>query len=160
MRIVTGCLVALALTAAVPQTSTEFYARYGRPDAERFVVRPDLMLSVEYGDDNEACRMRIEPRHNLTQSSSGDRPAPIDEITAVLNEVVPPEARGKELGPGKLIGAWAGSPPPTEYENVTIIREFEIGTKPFRVSSIAVLFKRPACDGLPKYVDPDWRESP
>lgn len=160
MRIVISCLAALALTAAVPQTSREFYARYGRPDAERFVVRPDLVLSVEYGDDNDACKMRIEPRHVLTHSSSEDQPVPIDELTSVLNETVPPGTRGKELGPGKLFGAWAGAPPPTEYKNVTIIEEFTSGMKPLKMSSIAVLFKRPACDSLPKYVDPDWRENP
>jgi hypothetical protein len=158
VRILTGCLVALALAA--PQTSTEFFARYGRPDAERFVVRPDLMLSVEYGDDNEACKMRIEPRHSLMQEFSEDLPVNMDEITGVLNEVVPPETRGKELGPGKPLGAIVGTPPTTEYENVTIIPELGLGPKPLKVSRVAVLFKRPACDRLPKYADPEWRESP
>jgi hypothetical protein len=78
--------------------------------------------------------MRIEPRHNLTHSSLEDQPVPIDELTAVLNEVVPPETRG--------------------------IQEFASGMKPLKESSIAVLFKRPACDSLPKYADPDWLESP
>jgi hypothetical protein len=158
MRIVAGCLIAIALTAATPQTSTDYYARYGEPDAERFVVRPDLVLSVEYGADGAACKMRIEPRQSLMYSMAirTNPTAPVDEVTQVLNEVVPPETRGKELGPGKLFPHVAGEPPPAEYENVTIIQEFGIGTKPLTLSSVAVLFKRPECDNLPKYFDPDW----
>jgi hypothetical protein len=156
VRIAVGCLIVIALTAATPQTSTDYYARYGQPDAERFVVRPDLVLSVEYGADGDACKMRIEPRQSLMYPISTNPAAPVDEAWQVLNEVVPPETRGKELGPGKMFGQIAGAPPPTEYENVTIIQEFGTGTKPLTMSSIAVLFKRPECQSLPKYSDPNW----
>lgn len=158
MRIVAGCLIAIALTAATPQTSNEYYARYGKPDAERFVVRPDLVLSVEYGAGGAACKMRIEPRQSRMYSMAiwTNPTAPVDEVMQVLDEVVPPETRGKELGPDKIFGQSAGAPPPTEYENVTIIQEFGVGTKPLTLSSVAVLFKRPECQSLPKYSDPDW----
>jgi hypothetical protein len=160
VRILTGLLFVGALTAVTPQASTEFHARYGQPDAERFAVRPDLTLSVEYGADGSACKMRIEPRHSLIYASWSNLPAPTEEVTDVLNEVVPQESRGKELGPGKLFGAWAGAPPPTEYEKMTIIQEFGNGTKPLTLSSVVVLFKRPACESLPRYTDPDWLKSP
>ena len=65
MRLVAGCLAAFALTVVTPQASDEYYTRYGKPDAERFVVRPDLVLLVEYGADGAACKMRIEPRQSL-----------------------------------------------------------------------------------------------
>ena len=156
MRISIACLLVGALTAVTPQTSTEFHARYGQPNAETFAVSPNLMLSVEYGDDGSACKMRIEPRHSLLHPSWSNPPAPTEDMMDVLSEVVPQESRGKELGPGKLFGAWAGAPPPTEYENVTLIQEFGNGTKPLTLSSIAVLFKRPACESLPPYADPDW----
>jgi hypothetical protein len=157
VRIVAGCLVAFALTAATPQVSDEYYARYGKPDAERFVVRPDLVLSVEYDTNGAACKMRIEPRQSLLYSMaiSMNPTASADEVMQVLNEVVPPETRGKNLGAGRIFGQLAGAPPPTEYENVTIIQEFGVGTKPFTLSSVAILFKRPECQSLPKYSDPD-----
>ena len=158
LRIVAGCLIAIALMAATPQTSNDYYARYGKPDAERFTVRPDLALSVEYGPDGGACKMRIEPRQILMYSMAiwTNPTAPVDEVTQVLNEVAPPETRGKELGPGKLFGQLAGAPPPTEYQNVTIIQEFGSSDKPLKMSSVAVLFKRPECESLPKYSDPNW----
>jgi hypothetical protein len=157
VRIVAGFVLAIAL-AATPQTSTDYYARYGRPDAERFVVRPDLALSVEYGSGGAVCKMRIEPLQSLTFSMAiwTNPTAPVDEVTQVLNEVVPPETRGKELGVGKLFPHVAGAPAPKEYENVTIIHEFGVGTTPLTLSSVAVLFKRPECESLPKYSDPDW----
>lgn len=148
------------LTAATPETSTEFHARYGEPDAERFAVSPDLMLSVEYGADGSACKMRIELRHNPFHSLRDGPPVTTEHMMGVLNEVVPQGSRGKELGPGKLFGAWAGTPPPTDYENVTVIQEFGNGMKPLKLSSIVVLFKRPACESLPKYTDPDWLKAP
>ena len=160
MRILAGCLLAGALTAVTPQTSSEFHARYGEPDAERFALSPNLTLSVEYGDDGSACKMRIEPRHSLLHDSRSNPPASIEDMMNVLNELVPDESRGKELGPGKLFGALAGAPPPTEYENVTLIQEFGIATKPLTLNSIAVLFKRPACERLPKYTDLDWLKGP
>lgn len=160
MRILTGCLLVGALTAVTPQASTEFHARYGQPDAERFAVQPNLTLSVEYGTDGSACKMRIEPLHSLLHPSWSNPPASLEDMMSVLNEVVPRESRGKELGPGKLFGAWAGAPPPTEYENVTLIQEFGNGTKPLTVSSIVALFKRPACESLPKYTDHDQLKGP
>lgn len=158
MRIVAGCLIAVAIAAATPQTPTEYSARYGKPDAERFVVRPDLVLSVEYGADGAACKMRIAPRQSLMYSMAiwTNPTAPVDEVTQVLNEVVPPETRGKDLGPGRIFPQAAGAPSPAEYENLTIIQEFGVGTKPLTLSSVGVLFKRPECDRLPKYSDPDW----
>lgn len=144
--------------AATPQTSDEYYARYGKPDAERFVVRPDLVLAVEYGADGGACKMRIEPRQSLLYSMaiSTNPTAPVDEVMQVLDEVVPPETRGKELGTGKIFGQTAGAPPPMEYENVTIIQEFGVTTKPLALASVAILFKRAECESLPKYSGPDW----
>jgi hypothetical protein len=161
LRIVAGSLLAMMLAAVTPLTSDEYYARYGKPDAERFVVRPDLVLSVEYGPDGAACKMRIEPRQSLLYDMAirTNPTLPVDEATQALNEVVPPETRGKELGPGKLFFHVAGEPPPTEYENVTIIQEFGVGTKDMKLSSVAVLFKRPDCQSLPKYSDPDWFKS-
>jgi hypothetical protein len=160
VRLVAGCLAAFALTVTTPQASDEYYTRYGKPDAERFVVRPDLVLSVEYGADGAACRMRIESRQSLLFSVaiSMNPTAPVDEVMQVLNEVVPPEARGKDLGAGRIFGQLAGAPPPEEYENVTIIQEFGAGTKPLALSSVAVLFKRSDCQSLPKYSNPDWLE--
>jgi hypothetical protein len=152
MRIWACFLIFLALTATIPETSTEFHARYGKPDVERFVVRPDLTLAVEYGSDDQACRMRIETRHHLGHDSMSDAGAPMDEVQSVLDEVVPENVRGKTLGPGNRIwNSCYGALPPTEYENVTIVPIYKACQKPLIDRGVDVLFKRRVCQTLPKY---------
>jgi hypothetical protein len=152
MRILTSCLLFLALAATLPETSVEFRVRYGRPDVERFPVRTGLTLTVEYGPGGEVCRMRIEPYHGLQHFPPFDLAAQMDEVNVVLNEIVPPETRGKEFGPGANVsGSCAGAVPPTEYENVTVIQNYGFCQKPLAVRAVDVLFKRPACESLPKY---------
>ena len=126
--------------------SKEFHARYGKPDFERFIAGPDLALSVDYGMDGQACRMRIEHFH--------EAPGTGDDVAAALNEVVPPETRGKELGPGKVTGiAFPGKLPATEYENVTIDPYYGIVRTPPAPSGFEILFKRPACQSLPEHTE-------
>ena len=62
------------------------------------------------------------------------------QIDAILNEVVPPSLRGKELG-GMATAAGAIMMFSTDYEHVTIseIKNAAIGT------GITVTFKDPAC---------------
>jgi hypothetical protein len=135
------------------QTPAEFRARYGQPDVERFHVRWGLDVVAEYGADGQACKMRIEPDYGLFRSSPDD-PAPPDKVADVLNEVVPPDTRGTELGPGeKIKGAYSGAAPPTEYENVTIIPYYGASARILINRGVDVLFKRDDCARLPKYSD-------
>jgi len=136
-----------------PQTPAEFRARYGQPDVERFHVRWDLDVATEYGADGRACKMRIEPHYDLYRAYP-DAPAPPDMVADVLNEVVPPETRGTELGPGeKIKGAYAGAAPPTEYENVTIIPYYGASARTLLNRGVDVLFKRDECASLSRYSD-------
>jgi hypothetical protein len=144
----------LLLAASMPETSAEFRARYGKPEVERFAVRDGLTLAVEYGPDGEACRMRIEPRHELQDFTKSEKEARMDELTAVLDEVIPPEKRGKGLGPGeKIWGACAFAPPTTEYERVTLIHNFGYCQKPFGIRSLDAVLKNPSCQSLLPYAE-------
>jgi hypothetical protein len=152
MRMCPGFLIFLALIVAIPETSTEFHAKYGKPDVERFVVRSDLTLAVEYGSDGQACRMRIETRHHLGHGPTSDAGAQMDEVQSVLDEVVPEEVRGKTIGPGNRIwNSCHGALPPTEYENVTVVPIYKACQTPLIDRGVDVLFKRGACKMLPKY---------
>ena len=151
---VSGCAVGLksltvrSQSATLPQTSAELYARYDKPDVERFVVRTDLTLTAEYGPDGQACAMRIESRHALANFLNAPA-APMDEVRAVLDEVVPPETRGKKLGPGeRILGECNGAALPTEYENVRINPYYGMCERELKVRGVEVRFKRPACEIL------------
>jgi hypothetical protein len=165
-RLLLGSMLMAWLAASVPETSSDFHARYGTPDVERFVVTPHLSLTVEYGSDGQACRMRVEDLHRygqflFTDPSKGSAGKPVlnpaismDEVAVVLDEVVPPESRGKELGPGKPVGPFFdGQLPPTEYENVTFVPYYRFAQRPPAPRGMDVLLKRPDCQSLPKYSD-------
>jgi hypothetical protein len=136
-----------------PQTSAEFRVRYGKSDVERFNVRWGLVVTSEYGVDGRACRVRIEPHYNLYRQASEDA-APPDKVTNILNEVVPAEMRGAELGADEKIRGWCGGALlPTEYENVTINPYYGECQRPLVSRGVDVLFKRDECASLPKYSD-------
>jgi hypothetical protein len=158
------------LTITVPSASTasqspkDFRARYGEPDAERFVIKRnatdqnankhDLTLMVEYGSDHEPCRMRVEPRHEFSRSLSADKSVPVEEFISVLDQLVPPEIRGEELGQREPIGiSCYQAPPPTEYQNV-IVNPHSFCDRPPAVIGMELHFKRPVCEDLPAYSVP------
>jgi hypothetical protein len=158
VRILVGLLIVAAPVAVTPQSSPELHARYGEPTAERFAVRPDVALTAEYGEDGQACAMRIEPRHLFRRESPNDPPASMEVMTDVLNEVVPPETRGKKLGPGPSFwGACRGALPPTEYENVTVNIYYGLCDSTPTPRGLEVRFKRPACDKLQPRRMPELR---
>lgn len=138
-------------TGTLPFTSAELHARYGSADLETFHVRPDITLTAEYGPDRQACTMRIQsvPEvHDLTYRL--DAPAaPVEEVMAALDEIVPTQARGKEIGPGEQIwGACVGAAFPAEYENVTISSPDWMCDPHSKMRAIDVHFKRSACEAF------------
>jgi hypothetical protein len=135
-------------TGTLPYTSEELHARYGSADLETFRVRPDITLTAEYGPDGQACAMRIESVHDLTYPL--DAPAaPVEEVVSVLDEVVPPQARGKEIGPGEQIwGACVGAALPAEHENVTISSPDWMCDPHSKARGVDVHFKRSACEAF------------
>jgi hypothetical protein len=135
-------------TATLPYTSAELHALYGSPDVETFVVRPDIRLTAEYGPDGQACAMRIQSVHDLTYPL--DAPAaPVEEVMAALDAIVPPQVRGKEIGPGEQIwGACVGAAFPAEYENVTISSPDWMCDPHSKVRGVDIQFKRPTCEAF------------
>jgi hypothetical protein len=147
VHVLARCFVTLAVVAIGPQTSNEYHARFGNPDVERFVVRPDLNLTAEYGSDGLACRIRIERLPDQINGKFNQPPAPTEEVTTVLDEVVPPEVRGKLVGSGEQIsGRCHGAAPPTEYEKAEIRLYYGLCDKVPTVHGVEVYFKRPVCE--------------
>src|SRR5665213_1397349 len=138
-----ACPMAIFLAAplAFTQIDTDHLrSKYGAPlDRETFTVRPGIEMVVDYGPAKQVCRIQLPSDRQIT----GD--VPLDTITKrqidqVLNEVVPPSLRGKELG-GMAMGSGVGVMSSAEYEHVTIT-EFKnagVGT------GITVIFKDHAC---------------
>ena len=138
-----ACRAAIFLAAplALAQIDTfHLRSKYGAPlDRETFTVRPGIEMVVDYGPAKQVCRIQLPSGAKIV----GDVPPGAitkHQIDEVVNEVVPPSLRGKELG-GMATATGAIMMFSTDYEHVTIseIKNAAIGT------GITVTFKDPTC---------------
>ena len=113
--------MALLVLPVTPQTSQELRQRYGNPDAERYVVRPGIVMTVAFAKDGQPCEMIIEPLHSRVSNDTSLKLMPSDKVTEILDEVLPLTQRGKLL---RDISFTSGCNliHTADYETVTITR--------------------------------------
>jgi hypothetical protein len=162
MRAMFNCLLVVVSTLAVAQSSSQdLHNRFGDPDRERFMARPGISLSVQYGSDGLACFMLLESPRMLfnseqaeaayyahTKDKQSQAPSPMDSkaVTQVLEDVVPVSSRGTELNQG--IRNLAGTKVRVEdFENVIIMHFMQpaFRQESEREERVTVLVKRLAC---------------
>lgn len=139
--------------AGAPKTSIpteEFRARFGRPNMERFIARPDLMLTVEYGSDRAACQLILEAYRPLLNEPNPDKLISRDAVTEIFDQIVPSSARGAEIGPGVAVVSTAISIEGTLWKNVSIMHQLYdcASLKPRCETRATLTFERPACKRL------------
>ena len=146
MRIVVGCLLVAAGSVLLTQSSQELHTRYGAPGLERFVVRPGISLTVEYGSDHLVCQALIAPPQPLIGQEEQTSLMASEGVSEVLEEVAPVAMRGKQINEGSFqIGCNVGRF--TDYENVWIMRvkhECEPSSQD-RDANTSISFKRDIC---------------
>jgi hypothetical protein len=163
VRILFGCVAFLALAAPMPQSSFNLHARYGEPDVQRFAIRPDITMTVEYGEDRHACIIDVQPRQAFIHGFLGSRESFSKETALeLLDEVAPPEIRGIEKVP-LFSNDFATGPPQClghatfgQYAEANISLAYVVCDPPFghgavAVQSARVQFTRPACEPLTKW---------
>lgn len=139
----------LCVSCCFSQTSQQLRSRYGQPDVERFIVRPDITAEIEYGSDGAACQVVIEEQHHLLRREQTTKNLLPETVTAILEEIVPESARGRRLNTlYESMGCVRGED--VEYENVMISRLTDgcAPLKPEREMSAAVTMKRKGCPPL------------
>lgn len=139
----------MAMVAAFGQNSQELRHKYGAPDAERFLVRPGIMLTVSYGEDGQPCELLLETWHPITKYRSRDTFLPPELADDLVDELVPADKRGKlqnsiTFGRGDIVSKL--------YDNVNISRGYYIdwpnGTASMQrnqLESVSISWKRKAC---------------
>ena len=95
LRTVLSLLFLLLAIIVAAQTASDFTARYGDPDVERFVVRPGITLMVAYGTDQVACQIVVEPRHPIIPRDEPAKYMRPEVVTEILDEVLPEAERGE-----------------------------------------------------------------
>lgn len=123
LRTIPCLLLALFAIVAVAQTTIDFTARYGNPDAEKFLVRLEITLTAKYAEDHAACEMLIEPRHTGEAPSTKEQSMLTATVSEIIDELIPRWQRGVLLD--HSIEHMGGSEHQVfEYQNVTISRNF------------------------------------
>jgi hypothetical protein len=112
--------VCSAATVTTAQTASELRAKYGEPQmsqvannhsvVERYLVRPNILMTIRYTKHGLPCEAVIEPVPDSTpregrvaHAAEGDYMATA-EVIKLINELVPIEKRGKKTGEGSMNG--------------------------------------------------------
>jgi hypothetical protein len=159
VRIIFGCLIFAAATVALAPSSPELHNRYGLSDLERFTVRPGITATVQYGADHLACQIKIEPYRSIIGQYA--QPSPLissQEVSEIIEELVPSAMRGKEISNASFQSSACGVGNVNEFENVVLSRSMSPCRAPNVVqdSSAQIIFKRDICPkatGLP-HIEP------
>lgn len=128
------------------QTSQQLRSRYGQPDVERFIVRPDITAEIEYGTDGALCQVVIEAQHPLVRKDQSIKNLRPETVTAIIEEIVPSNTWGRKVNElYEQMGCAYGET--VEYENVVIDRGEDkcIPLKPERDSGARLTMKRKGC---------------
>ena len=159
MRVLLWCLLTVATTITIGPTSEDLRRMYGAstdvamrsdgtPNSESFLLSPNIKLSVQYGEDKQACTLTLEPGPpSAEHQKDGEQLMPSVRISEILEQVAPTDKRGEKTRDGLSgvtcagsIGIWFEN-----YANVYIQHDIrcEEGLIPER--RVRVSFKREVC---------------
>jgi hypothetical protein len=148
MRIVTGCLCFAVVSVLLAPSSQELQKRYGEPNLERFMARPGIALSVEYGSDHSACWVLIEPPRPLFHHEESLPLMSSDTVTEILEEIVPVNIRGMSIS-SSIESMGCAESRRTQYQGLTIdrVRNNCLSPTPEHEVRATVTYKRDICRG-------------
>src|ERR1700730_7648769 len=136
-------LFVVCCTAFGQMDTTTLRAKYGEPIArETFQVRPNIEAVVNYGTGHQVCKIELPPGSYM--NIVGEIPphfATKQQVDEVVDELVPPSVRGKEINKGAM-SAGRIAVYFTDYENVNIA-EPQDPDHPGRRTGVTITFKRP-----------------
>lgn len=133
-------LFVVCCTAFGQMDTSTLRAKYGEPIArETFQVRLNIEAVVNYGTGHQVCKIGLPPGSYV----SPPHEATNQQVDEVIDELVPPSVRGKEISKG-VVSAARIAVSRTEYEHITI-SELLDPDHPGRRTSVIITFKRPDC---------------
>jgi hypothetical protein len=121
MRIFAGFFLVTVANLVLTPSSQDLHNRYGEPEVERFAARPGISLTVEYGSDQLACQVLMEPPQSLIHQKQQLPLMFSDGVSEVLEEVAPAMMRGNEINT-VYIDHGCNEVRITDYENASVMR--------------------------------------
>jgi hypothetical protein len=132
-------------SAFAQMDTTTLRTKYGEPLArETFQVRPNIEAVMNYGTSHQVCRIDLPPGSYM--NIVGEIPphfATKQQVDEVIDELVPPSVRGKEIGTGALSLSRA-SVRLIGYDHLDIA-EPQDPDHPGQRTGVTITFKRPDC---------------
>src|SRR5258708_40333520 len=87
MHILARSFLVAAASFVLAPGSQDLHNRYGEPDMERFIVRPGIGLTAQYGSDQLACQVLIEPPQPLIHQTEQPPLISSHGVSDVLKEI-------------------------------------------------------------------------
>jgi len=103
-------ILLLSVSSAIAQTPLDLQKKYGKPIVS-YVVSEHILMTPEYSTDGQVCMMRLHPRHYASNINYVSANLPFQELTRVLNELVPLRTRGEKrnrLTRAQRVEEWNG----------------------------------------------------
>ena len=146
MRIVAASVFFGLASGLLALSSQELHKRYGAPNLERFMARPGIALTVEYGSDHSACRALIEPPRPLFGSEESLPLMSSDTVTEILEEIVPVRTRGMSIS-SSIESMGCAESRRTQYLGLTIdrVRNNCLSRTPEHEVRATITYKRDVC---------------
>ena len=146
MHILARSFLVAAASFVLAPSSQDLHNRYGEPDMERFIVRPGIGLTVEYGSDHLAGQVLIEPPQSLIHQEEQPPLMSSGGVSDVLEEIAPATMRGNEILSGFHVSG-CNEYRITDYENVSIMRSKHTcdPSSPDQDVRTTIIFKRDIC---------------
>lgn len=103
-------IILISVSFATAQTPLDLEKQYGKPVIS-YIVSEHILMTPEYAVDGQVCMMRLHPRHYSSSVNYVSANLPFEELTKVLNELVPLRTRGAKkdrLIRAQLVGGLSG----------------------------------------------------
>jgi hypothetical protein len=147
MRIGLACFfVALSSAVLAPSAQEELHARYGEPNLERFMARPGIAVTVEYGSDRSACWVLIEPPRPLFHAEENLPLMLSDTVTEILEEIAATDTRGTSVST-MISNMGCAELQITQYQALTINRSRNMCLSPMPEHEVraTITYNRDVC---------------
>jgi hypothetical protein len=95
--------VLLASLPVAAQSSSDLEREYGRPDNHLvrrigYEVRPGVIMTASFASDGQVCEAVIEPKRATDSGIDLERRLPAALAREIVDEIVPAEQRGRQIG--------------------------------------------------------------
>ena len=138
----------LAAGSVLAQTRSEFRERCESPEIGIYIVRPGIIMSVDFSVDplgnDHACEAVIKSQIDETANANHKETISSKLAVEIIDELVPEEQRGKVIF-GWQLSAGCNGAQMREYETVEIMRKTRCEARGGGIYEALIKWKSPWC---------------